>query len=55
MSVQPATERLCMGRALPVIANVIDGRPRDLGGLAIRRVLPAPARRMVGPFTFLAR
>jgi hypothetical protein len=23
-----------------VIANVIDGRPRDLGGVAIRRVLP---------------
>jgi redox-sensitive bicupin YhaK (pirin superfamily) len=53
MSVQPATEPLCMGSALPVIANVIDGRPRDLGGVAIRRVLPAAARRMVGPFTFL--
>jgi redox-sensitive bicupin YhaK (pirin superfamily) len=53
MSVQPATEPLCTGSALPVIANVIDGRPRDLGGVAIRRVLPAAARRMVGPFTFL--
>jgi redox-sensitive bicupin YhaK (pirin superfamily) len=53
MSVQPATEPLCMGSSLPVIANVIDGRPRDLGGVAIRRVLPAAARRMVGPFTFL--
>jgi redox-sensitive bicupin YhaK (pirin superfamily) len=38
---------------MSVIANVFDGRPRDLGGVAIRRVLPAPARRMVGPFTFL--
>ena len=36
-----------------MVANVIDGRPRDLGGVAIRRVLPAAARRMVGPFIFL--
>jgi len=28
-------------------------RARDLGGVAVRRVLPAAARRMVGPFTFL--
>lgn len=34
---------------------VIDGRALDLGGFAVRRVLPAMARRMVGPFTFLAR
>src|SRR5262245_10985364 len=53
MSVQPATEPLCTDSALPVIANVIDGRARDLGGVAIRRVLPAAPRRMVGPFTFL--
>ncbi len=32
--------------------QVIDGRPRDLGGFSVRRVLPSPARRMVGPFTF---
>lgn len=31
----------------------IDGRPRDLGGFAVRRVLPSVKRRMVGPFTFL--
>jgi redox-sensitive bicupin YhaK (pirin superfamily) len=53
MSVQPATEPICTGSELSAIANVIDGRPRDLGGVAIRRVLPAAARRMVGPFTFL--
>ena len=53
MSVQPATEPIYTGSALAVIANVIDGRARDLGGVAIRRVLPAAARRMVGPFTFL--
>lgn len=32
--------------------EAIDGRPRDLGGFAVRRVLPAPARRLVGPFVF---
>ena len=53
MSVQPATEPICTGSGLSAIANVIDGRARDLGGVAIRRVLPAAARRMVGPFTFL--
>ncbi len=34
------------------VATVIDARPRDLGGLEVRRVLPAAARRRVGPFTF---
>jgi len=53
MSVQPAVEPLCSSTsAVPTIANVIDARPRDLGGIAIRRVLPTAARRMVGPFTF---
>jgi redox-sensitive bicupin YhaK (pirin superfamily) len=31
---------------------VIEPRTRDLGGLTVRRVLPAAVRRMVGPFTF---
>jgi len=54
MSVQPAIEPECSSAsAVPAIANVIDARPRELGGVAIRRVLPAAARRMVGPFTFL--
>jgi redox-sensitive bicupin YhaK (pirin superfamily) len=34
------------------IATVIDGRPRDLGGLSVFRVLPSPHRKMVGPFAF---
>jgi redox-sensitive bicupin YhaK (pirin superfamily) len=38
-----------MDRALETI---IEPRPRDLGGLMVRRVLPSAARRMVGPFTF---
>jgi len=54
MSVWPATEPLCSSAsAVAEIATVIDARPRDLGGVAVRRVLPAAARRMVGPFTFL--
>jgi redox-sensitive bicupin YhaK (pirin superfamily) len=31
---------------------VIAPRTRDLGGFEVARVLPAPARRMVGPFVF---
>jgi hypothetical protein len=32
---------------------VIAGRPRDLGSFSVRRTLPAPFRRSVGPFVFL--
>lgn len=35
------------------MALVIEGRPRDLGTVVVARVLPAPLRRMVGPFIFL--
>ena len=53
MSVQPALDPVCSeSPAEPVIANVIDARPRDLGGFSVRRALPSVARRMVGPFTF---
>lgn len=31
---------------------VLHGRPHDLGGFTVRRVLPAVQRRMVGPFIF---
>ncbi|MBV6424483.1 MAG: hypothetical protein NAOJABEB_02294 [Steroidobacteraceae bacterium] len=34
------------------IDQIIDARQRDLGGFTVRRVLPAPGRRMVGPFIF---
>jgi redox-sensitive bicupin YhaK (pirin superfamily) len=34
------------------IVAVIEGRPRDLGGFSVQRVLPARERRMVGPFAF---
>jgi redox-sensitive bicupin YhaK (pirin superfamily) len=35
-----------------VIELIIDSRPKDLGGFAVRRVLPWATRRMVGPFAF---
>ena len=34
------------------VASVVVPRPRDLGGFEVRRVLPAPQRRSVGPFVF---
>ena len=35
-----------------VIERAIEGRVRDLGGFAVRRVLPAMDHQMVGPFIF---
>ena len=32
--------------------TLIPGRTRDIGGMEVRRVLPAPGRKMVGPFIF---
>ncbi|HET9930642.1 MAG TPA: pirin family protein [Polyangiaceae bacterium] len=32
---------------------VVEARARDLGGFVVGRVLPAPARRALGPFVFL--
>ena len=34
------------------ISLVIEGQPKDLGGFSVRRVLPAPRQRSVGPFVF---
>jgi len=34
------------------IERVIEGRPRDLGGFSVRRLLPAAGRRTIGPFIF---
>ena len=34
------------------ISRVLEGRPRDLGGFSVRRVLPAPGMQTVGPFIF---
>ena len=34
------------------LTRIIKGRTRDLGGFELKRVLPAPGHRMVGPFIF---
>jgi redox-sensitive bicupin YhaK (pirin superfamily) len=34
------------------VIRVIEGRPRDLGGFSVRRVLPAGGLQTVGPFIF---
>lgn len=34
------------------IELIIEGQARDLDGLPLRRVLPSPSRRMIGPFVF---
>ncbi|HEY1098874.1 MAG TPA: pirin family protein, partial [Myxococcota bacterium] len=35
------------------IAHFIPTRSRDLGGFTVRRALPAPLKKTVGPFIFL--
>ena len=37
---------------MAVVQRVIRGRPRDLGGFGVRRVLPAAGLQTVGPFIF---
>jgi redox-sensitive bicupin YhaK (pirin superfamily) len=34
------------------VFTLIAGRPRDIGGFGVRRSLPSPVRRLVGPFIF---
>lgn len=54
MSWTPGTEPTCTTcQTTPDVELSIDARPRDLGGFSVRRVLPSPARRAVGPFIFL--
>src|SRR5688572_21272454 len=48
----PANEPTCLNAESESVELVIDARPRDIGGFAVRRVLPAVARRAVGPFLF---
>lgn len=53
MSWTQATEPVCTtSTATSVVETTIEGRSRDLGGFAVRRVLPAAARKFVGPFIF---
>jgi redox-sensitive bicupin YhaK (pirin superfamily) len=39
--------------ARPAVETVVEPRMRDIGDFAVRRLLPAAARRSVGPFVFL--
>ncbi len=51
MSYQTAPEPTCT--SIPgTVKLVIEAKARDLGGFSVRRVLPSPQRRMVGPFVF---
>src|SRR5690348_7710186 len=53
MSVLPDIEPAsapCPG--VPQLAALIDARSRDLGGFTVGRVLPSPARKLIGPFIF---
>jgi redox-sensitive bicupin YhaK (pirin superfamily) len=53
MSRNPNLETMCPdATSTEVIETVIVPSTRDLGRFAVRRALPAPERRMVGPFIF---
>ncbi len=53
MSIQPATDPACTAcDSTADIAALIDGKPRDIGGFSVRRLLPSAACRRVGPFVF---
>lgn len=51
MSIQPVFEPTCT-EVRGTVELRIAPRCRDLGGFSVRRVLPSPDRRMVGPFIF---
>jgi redox-sensitive bicupin YhaK (pirin superfamily) len=48
----PTFEPECSHIDSALVELVISGRPRDLGGFSVRRVLPAVQRRRLGPFVF---
>lgn len=50
--VLPTNEPRDVDVRMGAIEHVIDGRPRDLGGFVVRRLLPSGERRLVGPFIF---
>ncbi len=52
MSHLPDHEPECRESGSGSIELVIQGRPRDIGELTVRRVLPSIKRRLVGPFIF---
>jgi hypothetical protein len=52
MSWLPTTEPVRVTGERGLVALVIEGRRRDLGGFSVQRVLPARERHAVGPFVF---
>ncbi|PRP99637.1 pirin family protein [Enhygromyxa salina] len=52
MSTQPANSPECKTTPTHEIETIIDGKPRDIDGFSVRRILPSAARRAVGPFVF---
>jgi redox-sensitive bicupin YhaK (pirin superfamily) len=53
MSVMPHSEPECKSEREAMVELQIEARTRDLGdGFVVRRLLPAAARRSVGPFVF---
>jgi len=48
----PANEPACSDVESSSVELLVEARPRDLGGLTVRRVLPSVKRRLVGPFVF---
>ncbi len=52
MSTLADNEPACARDGAAAVSLVLDGRPRDLGGFSVRRLLPAKERRLVGPFIF---
>jgi redox-sensitive bicupin YhaK (pirin superfamily) len=53
MSFLPAADPVSSTPSIAAVATVVDARPRNLGGVEIRRLLPSRARRAVGSFVFL--
>jgi redox-sensitive bicupin YhaK (pirin superfamily) len=48
-----ANDPECLDFASEAVELLIEARPRDLGGFSVRRALPSPRRRLVGPWVFL--
>ncbi|MDB4945026.1 MAG: pirin [Labilithrix sp.] len=48
----PTVDGDCVHHDAPSVLLSIAGKPRDLGGFSVRRLLPSVQRRMIGPFVF---
>ena len=46
------SDPVCSNCTTPAVETIIAGRKRDIGGFSVARLLPAAARRRVGPFVF---